>query len=108
MIVRHPDQSPSVSRYVYDGEMEQQMYMLFDANRKLLGTGDIYPSAVQLTKGEYTLRLVLRHDSPQLLDKFRALPMVCPRAKQRTLTAQITFDDSRMLSSGQGTSWVAV
>ena len=63
-------------RYVYDGEMEQQMYMLFDSNRKLLGTGDIYPAAVQLSKGEYTLRLMLRHDSPQLLDKFRALPMV--------------------------------
>ena len=63
-------------RYVYDGELEQQMYMLFDANKKLLGTGDIYPSAVQLSKGEYTLRLLLRHDSATLLDKFRALPLV--------------------------------
>ncbi len=61
---------------MYDGELEQQMYMLFDANKKLLATGDIYPAAVQLAKGEYTLRLLLRHDSAPLLDKFRALPLV--------------------------------
>ena len=66
----------SCCRYVYDGELEQQMYMLFDANKKLLATGDIYPAAVQLAKGEYTLRLLLRHDSAPLLDKFRALPLV--------------------------------
>jgi len=65
---------------VYDGELEQQMYMLFDANKKLLATGDIYPAAVQLPKGEYTLRLLLRHDSAPLLDKFRALPLVSTHA----------------------------
>lgn len=56
--------------------MEQQMYMLFDGNKKLLATGDIYPGPQQLKKGDYVLRLLLRHDSPILLEKFRALPLV--------------------------------
>ena len=76
-------------RYVYDGELEQQMYMLFDANKKLLATGDIYPSATQLTKGEYTVRLLLRHDSAALLDKFRALPLV--RIRSLASTACLTL-----------------
>lgn len=34
--------------------------------------GDIYPEAVQLKKGEYTIRAVLRHDDAALLDRLKA------------------------------------
>ena len=61
---------------MYDGELEQQMYMLFDGGKKRLAVGDIYPAAQQLVKGEYTARVMLRHDSPALLEKFRAMPLV--------------------------------
>lgn len=33
---------------------------------------DIYPEAVQLRKGEYVLRVVLRHDDAALLNKLKA------------------------------------
>jgi tripeptidyl-peptidase-2 len=33
--------------------------------------GDIYPEAVQLKKGDYTLRLWLRHDDAALLEKLK-------------------------------------
>ena len=32
-----------ICRYMYDGEMEAQMYMIFDANKHLISTADIYP-----------------------------------------------------------------
>ena len=32
---------------------------------------DIYPKEVQLKKGDYVIRLVLRHDDAQLLDKLK-------------------------------------
>ena len=32
-----------VCRYMYDGELEAQMYMIFDANKHLISTADIYP-----------------------------------------------------------------
>jgi len=33
--------------------------------------GDIYPEPVQLRKGEYTIRAVLRHDDAALLEKLK-------------------------------------
>ena len=38
--------------------------------------GDIYPEHVQLKKGEYTVKLMLRHDSQDVLDKMTGLPLV--------------------------------
>ena len=54
------------------------MYMLHDANKRLLGCGDTKPSAVQLAKGDYVLRVVLRHDSHSLLDKCALWPCMQP------------------------------
>ena len=33
--------------------------------------GDIYPEAVQLKKGEYVVRVALRHDDAGLLEKLK-------------------------------------
>ena len=49
-------------RYVYDGELEGQMSMLFDSNKRLIKVSDIYPEDVQLGKGTYTIRAQLRHE----------------------------------------------
>ena len=44
-----------------------------------LQVGDVYPEYTQLKKGEYTVRLMLRHDSQELLEKLSGLTLV--RAK---------------------------
>lgn len=41
-------------------------------NARPLPQGDAYPESVQLAKGEYTLRLWLRHESREVLDKLKA------------------------------------
>jgi hypothetical protein len=38
--------------------------------------GDAYPEAVSLSKGDHTVRVLLRHDSPQLLDKLKRTCLV--------------------------------
>lgn len=57
--------------YMYDGEIEAQMSMVFDSNKRLLAVGDIYPDTVQLGKGDYKIRVLLRHDDPTLLSSFK-------------------------------------
>lgn len=47
------------------------MTMTFDGNKQRLATCDIYPEAVQLRKGEWTIRASLRHDDAGLLDKLK-------------------------------------
>ena len=38
------------------------MTMLFDSNKRLIKVNSIYPEDVQLGKGNYTIRALLRHD----------------------------------------------
>ena len=52
---------------------------VYDGNKKLLGVGDIYPEEAQLQKGEHTIRLLLRHDDPGVLEGLRDLPLVVQR-----------------------------
>lgn len=71
---------PPLNRYVYDAVVEAQMVMVFDSNKQLLGVGDIYPlENVELKKGEYMVRVLLRHDDPSVLDKMKALPLLAER-----------------------------
>ena len=78
-------------RFVYDGEVEAQMTMVFDANKRLMpgGVSDIYPGMVMLGKGEYTVRAWLRHDDVPFLDKLRALPAVVQRKLKDTISVPV-------------------
>lgn len=62
---------PVLNKRVYDNEFESQLYMIADVNKRVYGMGDVYPKGVQLPKGDYTLRLHLRHDNIQYLEKLK-------------------------------------
>lgn len=47
---------PALNGFVYDGVVEAQMALVFDANKRRLSVSDIYPEAVKLSKGTYTVR----------------------------------------------------
>ena len=64
---------------MYDSVLEAEMYQIFDANQKLIGVGDIYPEEVELKKGDYKIRLMLRHDDVSILEKHRHLPLIVER-----------------------------
>ena len=51
---------PNISDYLYESAYEGQLWMLFDANKKLISTGDAFPAdwkVKSVGKGDYTLRL---------------------------------------------------
>lgn len=57
------------------------MVMVFDANKQLLGVGDIYPlDKLDLKKGNYTIRIMLRHDESAILEKLKTLTVVAERS----------------------------
>lgn len=47
---------PALNGFVYDGVVEAQMALVFDANKRRLSVSDIYPEAVKLGKGSYCIR----------------------------------------------------
>ena len=73
---KQPRPASRARRYIYDGVLEGQMTMLFDANKRLLKVSDVYPKAVKLAKGAHVLRARLRHDDAALLERMKALPLV--------------------------------
>jgi len=65
-------------RYLYEGALEAQLAMVFDANKRLLKASDAYPEAVQLAKGAHIVRAQLRTDNAALLERLRATPLARP------------------------------
>ena len=76
-------------RYVYDGEFEGQMSMLHDTNKRLIKVSDIYPEYADLKKGDYIIRLQLRHDDAGLLDKMKETPVIVERKLKEAVSVPV-------------------
>ncbi|GIL86265.1 hypothetical protein Vretifemale_14673 [Volvox reticuliferus] len=68
---------PLINKQIYDSLLESQLMLVHDGTTKqLLSVQDADPESVSLKKGEVLLRLILRHDSQELLDKLKTMPLV--------------------------------
>lgn len=64
---------PLVNGVLYESVFSCQMWMLFDQNKNLLGTGDSWPDPVTLKEGKpYILRFQLTHHNHSLLEQLKS------------------------------------
>ncbi|GJQ85876.1 hypothetical protein Trydic_g15333 [Trypoxylus dichotomus] len=70
--------NPLLSDVLYESEFESQLWMLFDYNKQFLGCGDAYPSkySIKLSKGDYAIKMHIRHDIKGYLDKLADMPLL--------------------------------
>lgn len=63
--------APLFSSILYESEFESQFWMIFDTNKMLLQSGDAYSNNTyfKLDKGDYVVRLQIRHEKKEILEK---------------------------------------
>ncbi|XP_023302726.2 tripeptidyl-peptidase 2 [Lucilia cuprina] len=70
--------APIFNSVLYESEYESQLWMIFDANKHMVACGDAnsHTFYTKLDKGEYTIRLQIRHEKRDLLEKINEANMV--------------------------------
>lgn len=76
---------PLLNYVLYESEFDSQFWMCFDSNKRLVASGDAYSgnTFTKLTKGEYTIRVQVRHEKKEPLEKLN----------EATLTAAIKLSN---------------
>ncbi|CAH3119853.1 unnamed protein product [Pocillopora meandrina] len=79
-----------LSDLLYESEYESQLWMIFDSNKRMLGSGDAFPDrySVKLEKGDYVLKLQVRHDNKDQLEKLKDTVILI----EQKLSPAITLD----------------
>ncbi|GIL53884.1 hypothetical protein Vafri_9378 [Volvox africanus] len=96
---------PLINKQIYDSPLESQLMLVHDgATKQLLSVQDADPESVSLKKGEVLLRLVLRHDSQELLDKLKTMPLVLKRSLEGGLAVPVygSRRDAILAAGGSG------
>lgn len=70
-------QAPIFSSVLYESEFESQFWMVFDSNKMMVQTGDAYSGSnyFKLDKGDYVIKLQVRHEKKDLLEKVNEVVM---------------------------------
>lgn len=63
--------APLLSSVLYESEFESQFWMVFDNNKMMVQSGDAYSNSsyFKLDKGDYIIKLQVRHEKKELLEK---------------------------------------
>ncbi|XP_068626596.1 tripeptidyl-peptidase 2 [Battus philenor] len=105
-IAKATEVSPIVSLLcdmLYESEYESQMWMLYNSCKQLMAVGDAYPSkySVKLEKGDYVLRLNVRHDNRALLEKLQELPVVVQQRLPQPITLDVYCSQAQAITGGK-------
>jgi len=99
-----------LSDVLYESEMESQLWMVYDSNKRLLGSGDAYPSkwSIKLEKGDYTVRASVRHEKRELVEKFMDTPMLVSSKLSSPITLDVYSSHPQAQVGGKKISTVSI
>lgn len=92
---------PDLEGLLYDGPVDSFRWMMFDANKRYMGAGDVFAeSSLSLDKGDYTLRVEVRHTDRDALEKRKSLVMAVDRSLPSPVTVAAHPSRTAALSGG--------
>nr|CAH0110775.1 unnamed protein product [Daphnia galeata] len=92
-----------LSDTLYESEFESQLWMIFDSNKQFISAGDAYPCnyTAKLEKGDYTLRLHVRHEKKDLLEKIQDMSVLIGQKLASPITMDIYGTHNQALIQGK-------
>merc|ERR1719228_2472361 len=95
---------------LYESELESQLWMLYDSNKRLLACGDAYPSkwSLKLEKGDYVVRAHVRHEKRDLVEKFMDTPLSVSSKLSTPLTLEVYSSAAKAQVGGSKCGTVVV
>ena len=70
---------PGLQGVLYESEFHAQFFMIYDSRKKLIGSGDSWPSPTKCIKGKHVVRLNVRHCNLLVLTALIDMPMLLER-----------------------------
>ena len=80
---------PELDNQLYDSPFGNQLWMLFDSNKRRVGCDDTFPSSLNLAAGSYRLRLQLRHTDEATLNRHKTMRLALDRPLRKPITVKI-------------------
>merc|ERR1712226_1842000 len=95
---------------LYESELESQLWMLYDSNKRLLACGDAYPSkwSVKLEKGDYVVRAHVRHEKREYVERFQDTSLSVSSKLSSALTMDIYSSAGQAQVGGKKCGTVSV
>ena len=89
--------APALQGFLYESAYESQMMLVFDGEKQILGSADSWPSAIKAKKGDVSIRLQIRHDKFEMLEKLKDLQIFIERKLEKAVDlAAYTTQEARM------------
>jgi tripeptidyl-peptidase II len=87
---------------LYESGFEGQMIRVFDGDKKLLGTVDAFPSTITAPKGRVVVRMQIRHDNPEKLEKLKDMILWIERSMDTGIALK-AYSSREAMILGKGT-----
>jgi len=90
--------APVLQGVLYESAYESQLMLIFDGDKKYLGVADAWPGEVKAPKGNVTIRVQVRHDDPEMLEKLKDMAIWIERKLEKEIALSAYASRESMLT----------
>ena len=92
-----------LSEVLYESQLESQLVMVYDSNKRLVGCVDAYPQkwSLKLEKGDYTAKVNIRQEKKELVERFTDTPLLVSSKLSSPVSLEVYSNHPNAQSGGK-------